>query len=92
MSQELSSVVEAAALVGSYLGRSLVILVSRLTGEGGETDEYLSLPRAAKLLDVAESTLRTAVLRGDLQATRRGQKLLFLKKSDVRRFAERKAK
>lgn len=91
MSRDLESVVEAASLVGSFLGRSLVTLVWRLTGEGGETDEYLSLPRAAKVLDVAESTLREAIRQGRLPAQRKGQKLLFIRKSDIKAYAERKA-
>lgn len=90
MRDDVDSVAEAAAIVGSFLGRSLIKMVSRLTNEGGETDKQIPLPRAAKMLDVAESTLRAAIARGELSATRRGPKLLFFDVAEIERYRERK--
>ena len=91
MRDDVDSVAEAAALVGSFLGRSLITLVSRLTNVGGEEEsKFVSLPRAAKLLDVAESTLRGAITRGELHAVRRGPKLLFLDVAEIEKYRGRK--
>lgn len=87
---DVHSVAEAAALVGSFLGRSLIMLVSRLANTGGEEDEQVSLPKAAKMLGVAESTLRAAIRRGELDAVRCGPKLLFFKLSDIHEYKNRK--
>mgnify|MGYP000945633959 CR=1 FL=1 len=91
MRDDVDSVAEAAALVGSFLGRSLITLVSRLTNSGGDQDQSVSLPKAAKSLGVSESALRAAIARGDLTATRRGKKLLFFDVAELEKYRERKA-
>lgn len=88
--EDLDHFLEVAGEFGSLATKTIAKILHRLAWGETERDEHISLPAAAKLLGLAESTLRAAINRGELNAIRRGPKLLFFNRNDIRRYGERK--
>ncbi len=89
--EDLDRVLEIAGELGAFFARAVAKIVHRAAwGDPDPQDRQVPLPRAAKLLGCAESTLRAAIARGDIKATRKGAKLLFFDRDEIERYRTRK--